>query len=51
MIAADAKKTITQSVAEKLSDEYAHYLREVRGFTIHSMANHRRVSCAFLEHL
>ena len=47
----DVSKAVAQSVAEKLSDEYAHYLREVRGFAIHSMANHRRVSQAFLDHL
>jgi integrase/recombinase XerD len=50
-IAADTKETIPQSVAEKLSHEYAYYLREVRGFAIPSMANHRRVSHAFLDQL
>jgi integrase/recombinase XerD len=50
-ITTDITETIPQSVAEKLSDEYAHYLREVRGFAIPSMANHRRVSRAFLDHL
>ena len=43
-IVADDRKTVTLSVAEKLSEEYVTYLREVRGFAIHSMANHRRVS-------
>src|SRR5690242_1782885 len=50
-IAADTKETIPQSVPEKLSDEYAQYLREVRGFAIQSMAHHRRVSRAFLDYL
>jgi site-specific recombinase XerD len=50
-IAADVNMTAAQSVAEKLSDEYAYYLREVRGFATHSMANHRRVSRAFLDDL
>lgn len=50
-IADDDKKTVAQSVAEKLSDEYAHYPREVRGFAVHSLANHRRVSQAFLDHV
>jgi integrase/recombinase XerD len=49
-IVADDRKTVTLSVAEKLSEEYVAYLREVRGFAIHSMANHRRVSQAFLDH-
>jgi len=48
---ADIKTIVAQSPAEKLSDEYAHSLREVRGFAIHSVANHRRVSQAFLDHL
>jgi site-specific recombinase XerD len=47
----NVSKAVAQSVAEKLSDEYAHYLREVRGFAIHSMASHRRVSQAFLDYL
>jgi site-specific recombinase XerD len=50
-IVADIEKTVEQSVAEKLSDEYAHYLREVRGFAIQSIAHHRRISRAFLDHL
>lgn len=50
-LAADVKKAGALSVAGKLSDEYAHHLREVRGFAIHSVTNHRRVSEAFLEHL
>ena len=50
-IVADEPKTVTLSVAEKLSEEYVTYLREVRGFAIHSMANHRRVSHAFLDHV
>ena len=48
---ADIKTIVAQSAAEKLSDEYAHSLREVRGFAIHSVANHRRVSQSFLDHL
>jgi len=44
-------ETVEQSAAEKLSDEYAHYLREVRGFAIQSIAHHRRISRAFLDHL
>jgi site-specific recombinase XerC len=50
-IVADDRKTVTLSVAEKLSEEYVSYLREVRGFAIHSLANHRRVSQAFLDHV
>ena len=50
-IVADDRKTVTLSVAEKLSEEYVTYLREVRGFAIHSMANHRRVSQLFLDHV
>lgn len=50
-LAADVKKAGALSAAGKLSDEYAHHLREVRGFAIHSVANHRRVSEAFLEHI
>ncbi|MBV8073391.1 MAG: tyrosine-type recombinase/integrase [Acidobacteriaceae bacterium] len=50
-IAADIKETIPQSVAEKLSNDYAHYLTEVRGFAIPSLSHHRRVSRAFLDHL
>jgi integrase/recombinase XerD len=48
---ADIKTIVPQSATEKLSDEYAHSLREVRGFAIHSVANHRRVSQSFLDHL
>jgi integrase/recombinase XerD len=50
-IAAAAKTTVAQSLAERLSNEYAHHLQEVRGFAIQSTANHRRVSRAFLDHL
>ncbi len=49
-IAADDRKAVKLSFAEKLSEEYVTYLREVRGFAIHSISNHRRVSQAFLDH-
>lgn len=47
----DVRKVVEQSAAEKLSDAYAQYLREVRGFAIHSTANHQRVAQSFLDHL
>jgi site-specific recombinase XerD len=50
-IAADDERTVALSVAQELSDEYASHLREVRGFAVHSIANHRRVSQTFLDHL
>jgi len=43
-IVADDRKTVTLSVAEKLSEEYVTYLREVRGFAIqqHGQSPSRR---------
>jgi integrase/recombinase XerD len=50
VIAAD-DGAIVRSAAARLSDEYANYLRDVRGFAASSLTHHRRASRSFLDHL
>ena len=50
VIAAD-DGTVVRSAAATLSDEYANYLRDVRGFAVSSLTHHRRASRSFLDHL
>src|SRR5271167_589443 len=50
VIAAD-DGAIVRSAAARLSDEYANYLRDVRGFAVSSLTHHRRASRSFLDHL
>ena len=50
VIAAD-DGAIVRSAAASLSDEYANYLRDVRGFAASSLTHHRRASRSFLDHL
>jgi integrase/recombinase XerD len=42
---------VVRSATAMLSDEYADYLREVRGFAVSSLTHHRRASRSFLDHL
>jgi integrase/recombinase XerD len=50
VIAAD-DGAVVRSAAARLSDEYANYLRDVRGFAVSSLTHHRRASRSFLDHL
>jgi len=42
---------VIRSATAMLSDEYANYLREVRGFAVSSLSHHRRASRCFLDYL
>ena len=50
LIADDQPATGT-STASELANEYANYLREVRGFAASTVANHRYTVQCFLQHL
>jgi site-specific recombinase XerD len=50
LIADDQPATGT-STASELANEYANYLREVRGFAASTIANHRCTVQCFLQHL
>lgn len=50
LIAADQPATGT-STASELANEYANYLREVRGLAASTVANHRYTVQCFLQHL
>ncbi|MGB7602529.1 MAG: tyrosine-type recombinase/integrase [Candidatus Sulfotelmatobacter sp.] len=42
---------VVRSATAMLSDEYADYLRDVRGLAVSSLTHHRRASRSFLDHL
>jgi site-specific recombinase XerD len=48
---ADDQPATGASAASELANEYANYLREVRGFAASTVANHRYTVQCFLQHL
>lgn len=48
---ADGKPATAPSRASMLIEEYANYLREVRGFAASTVSNHRYTAQYFLDHL
>ena len=48
---ADGKPATATSRASMLIEEYANYLREVRGFAASTVSNHRYTEQYFLQHL
>jgi integrase/recombinase XerD len=48
---ADDQPAAGTSTASELANEYANYLREVRGFAASTVANHRYTVLRFLQHL
>jgi integrase/recombinase XerD len=51
LIVADDAEPAATSVSIILSEEYAHHLREVRGFAASTVSHHRYTSRCFLNHV